>query len=229
MDQLIRFYKNALKTVAVGIAVAAAFLPLKAEPFLAERYGRDHWSLTLAPFLNSHIVLVGALAASEWFIRKRLWRWRWFHSDLDFSGQWEGTSYYTAIHVGSNALPGPVRHQVAMKQDCLCFRIIPSPDPDEKAKGYWESKATNLVSDQRVVYAYEVHYGGKPNFPDVALGYEDMRVVQRDPKGRPCVLRGTFHQCAMGKTPVYSGSVEFRRVGRAKKRKGVAVEAAPLC
>jgi hypothetical protein len=217
MDQILAFYKNMLKAFAVGVALTAAFLHVKAVPLLAATFGGDHWSLKVVPILNSHISLVIALGASEWFIRKHLWRW--FHAELDFSGQWEGTSEYTRIYLANNPLPKPVRHQVTIKQDCLCFKIIPSPDPDEKMMGYWESKAINLVNADQLVYAYEIHYGGRPDFPEIAFGFEDMRTVQRDSKERPCVLRGAFYQCVIGREPVYSGSVEFRRVGKALKPK----------
>lgn len=220
MDDLIRFYKTSLKSVALALVVFAFFVPAKLEPFVRARYGADSWIAKTAPFLERQFLFVVLLAASEWFIRKHLWRWRWFHPDLDFAGNWEGVSTYTKKHIGEGALPDPVKHEVTMTQDCLSFKINPSPDPDASYKGYWESKATNLVSSQQLVYAYEVHYGGKPNFPDVAFGYEDMRTVQQDTKRRPCVLRGEFYQCVLpGKAPVYSGSVEFRRVGKAKQVK----------
>jgi hypothetical protein len=203
----------------VSIIAASLVIQHEGVPFLKGLFGADSWTLKIIPFLDSHLVLVIALGISEWFIRKHLWRWRWQLAELDFSGEWEGVSYYEKMRIGDNTkdLPPPARHRVRIKQDCICFKIIPSPAPG--GRGYWESKATSLISADHLVYAYEVHYGGREGFPDVAFGYEDMHVVKRDKKQRPCVLNGTFNQCAIGKEPIYSGSAIFRRVGTAHRAK----------
>src|ERR1043166_5752941 len=102
MDQIIQFYKKTLLTFAVSIIAASLVIQHEGVPFLKAIFGSDSWTLKIVPLLDSHLVLVFALGLSELFIRKHLWRWRWQLAAFDFSGEWEGVSYYEKKHIGDN-------------------------------------------------------------------------------------------------------------------------------
>jgi len=62
---------------------------------------------------TNRVVIVIILGAAEWFVRKHLWRWKWCHAKLDFSGRWSGSTVYRQAHVGSvSNLPQTVPHTI---------------------------------------------------------------------------------------------------------------------
>jgi len=53
---------------------------------------------------------------------------------------------------------------------------------------------------------------GTEEFPDSAIGYEEMEVVKYDSKSKkPILMSGVFYHCASGKKPVYRGNTIFIR------------------
>jgi hypothetical protein len=192
------------------LALGTQYIASHVIPELSLLHPGGHWSVQMVEFLISRPILVVLVLSSEWFIRTKLWRWRWFHPELDFAGTWKGISTYTDRHVGSGALPPPVHHEARIEQDCLTIRLIP-------AKGtaffLFESTAVNLIDAQHLVYSYHVKYKTDPRFPDETYGYEELNTVgKKDATGRPTELTGWFSQCPRrNKSPVYSGTVVFTR------------------
>ncbi len=208
MQQLIKFYIHSLLKVAGSVLSAAILTRTLLMPYLESAYGKGHWPAVIASWLSSGAGVAVILASSEWLLRKKLWKW--FHPELDISGFWIGINTYTHVHIG-HAPVGvtSAEHEVKFKQDCLSIQIEPS---EGLQFGYWESKAINLVNENKLVYAYEVHYQKDvPNRPEKAYGYEEMTILRPDGKRRPSRMKGNFYHCAAGQTPVLSGQVEFNR------------------
>lgn len=210
MRELRSFYIKWLSAIALVVALAAHGAAKIALPWIQQQYPTDPWHLaTILEALTSRPALVAVLALSEWLLRTRLWKWRWFHPELDFSGNWKGVSTYTAVQVGTAPVPLVVHHEARIEQDCLGIRLIPAKG---SAFVRFESTAVNLLVDPiRLVYSYHVLYTDVKNFPAETFGYEEMSPVEHDGIGRPTLLHGWFAHCARGQEPVYSGTVQFKR------------------
>lgn len=208
MKELITFYKSTLGWLAAAVVAVVLLVPRVAVPFLISTYGRTHWSVTTANFVASRGFAVGVLVAGEWLIRK--WLWKIVHPELNFSGKWTGRSSYEVAQIGGRAdLPPDASHEIVFEQDAISFDMAPT-DSDEYAS--WGAHAITLVDRHTVKYAYWVKYANKkPLFPERAIGYEELKVVDRGRRGRPIEMKGDFYHCAMGLSPVYSGSVRFER------------------
>jgi hypothetical protein len=210
MPKLWDFYRNWLLGVALTLALGTHFVATTAIPYLKEKYSPEHWSILPLNFLGSRPILLGLLLLAEWLIRKKLWRLKWFHPELDFSGTWDGISTYTQVHLGTGAPPDPVNHEARIEQDCLSIRLIPAKG-DRFVK--FESTAVNLPDAHKLVYSYHVVYKGGPGFPNETYGYEEMSPISSgDSKGRPEHLSGWFAHCVRpSQTAAYSGIVTFKR------------------
>jgi hypothetical protein len=144
-----------------------------------------------------------------------------FLPQLNFSGRWQGKSTYTDNHLQSENLRADlvgssVVHQARIEQNCLSIQLTPAVG--EKYEVF-QSTAVNLISKNKLVYAYEVRYKKQVGLPtDTTYGYEEVQVVDTEgrsnpgDKVRPSELRGWFAHCAKGQKPVYSGTVVFQRV-----------------
>ena len=191
------------------VALAAYLIPTLLLPAVKQSGGNGIviWVLEHA---TNRVVIVIILAAAEWYVRKHLWRWKWFHSKLDFSGEWTGNTTYRHAQVGTvSNLPQEVPQTVTFEQDCLSIRLRPSEGKDFVFK----SRCIDIQDNgSQLVYAYFVSYGGAPNRPESAHGFEWLDVLSYDEEDRPAKLKGKFAHCADGQTPVLSGSVEMTRV-----------------
>jgi hypothetical protein len=207
MSELRKFYIKWLTSVALFLALGAQFVAATVIPWIGQVYSPNHWSVTALTFLVSRPVLFALIAAAEFIIRKKLWRW--LHPEFDFCGMWDGVSTYTNVHVGPGPTPSPVKHDARIEQDCLSIRLIPA-----KADRFvrFESTAANLIEAHKLVYSYNVVYKGDDAFPIETYGYEEMSPVEHDSKGRPQVLNGWFAHCVRPEQKAaYSGTVVFTR------------------
>lgn len=146
----------------------------------------------------------------EWAIRRRIWKYTNPRVYLD--GEWYGVSVFEGVELGAHPasapfLPPSVAYKVLFEQDCLSISIAPTG-----AEHFvnWASDSLSVDDNGNIVFSYHVRYSnGLP--PAEATGIERMDVVERDSRGRPTIMRGTFAQCARGFYPVFRGRVEYRR------------------
>ena len=206
MNQLTEYYQKRLLILTVLIVAVVLLVPNLLVPYLIDTFGKDHWSAKIADLLTSRFAIVCLFVAGEVVIRK--WLWKFEKSEFNFDGNWEGTTTYRYVRVGKADVPFEGKHRVMFEQDCLHFAIAPQPGD---AFVNWGSLAINLADKDTVQYAYWVKYRDPSKFPDKAIGYEEMKVIERDKKKKPQALSGEFYHCAQGLEPVYSGSVIFRR------------------
>ena len=213
MEDLRRFYRIALRATAVSLAVLAA---LGAKHLAAIQIAGEADSLIAAGIriAISGTVIGGTFWIAEWFIRTRAWKI--FHPESDYDGYWSGTTTYTKLERETEAvrrsdhLVHSVGHDVRIEQNCLGARLRPAKG---QAFVKWESWALELLTKDKLGYAYQVTYRReeKPRFPDSAYGYEEMTAVEHDQRGRPTGLQGSFWHCNDGEGPRYSGTVVFQR------------------
>lgn len=207
MNQLFEYYRKRIRELTAMIFLLALLVPNYLVPYLGSKYGVEHWITIAANFLSSSAMIAVFFVVGDLVIRK--WIWKLEKPQFNFDGEWEGTTTYKRVHVGSAKVPFEIKHHVKFEQDCSRFAIAP-----QTGVGYvnWGSLAINLADKDTVQYAYWVKYNDQKRFPEKAIGYEEMKVIERDSKGRPQVLSGDFYHCAQGSEPVYSGNVIFRRV-----------------
>ena len=208
MSELLNFYKKAFAFLAVSLATLAVFVPDRLIPYLETTFGSSHVLAIGATWLTSRPAFVLFLFFGELLIRK--WAWKIVHPELNFQGEWEGTTTYTNAEPSTPSTPFSANHKVKFEQDCLSFSIAPTT-----ANSFvnWSSLAINLSDKDIIRYAYEVNYTDSNKFPGEAIGYEEMKVIEREPgrKQRPTALTGKFYHCAMGLHPIYRGTVLFKR------------------
>lgn len=215
MRELEIYYRRRL-TMLVGVIVTLAIAyQLKAEPWLLDQIVvQVHW---IVKTVGS--VLAGALfLGGEWLIRRHLWRLE--SPELDLSGDWVGESQYEAMHIKRDlpgqapiVLPFTKEHSVSIRQDCFSVAIAATAEGFHK----WNSIVMTFRPPDELEYAYSVTYLAEDadRFPKKAVGFEQMKITGWEPlrfgRRRPRVLKGDFSHCAMGQTPVYSGTVTFTR------------------
>ncbi|OGT90183.1 MAG: hypothetical protein A2514_10665 [Gammaproteobacteria bacterium RIFOXYD12_FULL_61_37] len=210
MSDLIKYYTSRLIGFAISVALFVLLVDQLAIPFAEDTFGKDGWAVKILYALTSRVAIFIYLAGGEYVIRKFLWKIRMVGKpELDFSGEWTGVSTYTTVHLGQGPVPFSQDHIVRIEQDCLTLRIAPSASPGFVVN--WGSLALELAEGHTLRYAYWVNYRDKENFPEKAIGYEEMKVTEYDAKGRPQVMTGKFFQCAQGMMPVYSGTVDCTR------------------
>ncbi|WP_349027675.1 hypothetical protein [Methyloglobulus sp.] len=192
--------------MAVTLALTVLLIDNILVPFLIATFGKDHITVTTASFLTSRFVVLAAMVGGEILIRKYLWKIE--HPELDFSGEWEGETVYKVAHIGVGPVPFSSHHKVKITQDCLSIKISPSTS---ESYVNWGSLALELEGGDTLRYAYWVNYSDSSKFPEKAKGYEEMKVTNRGEKDRPIQMTGEFHHCAQGMSPVYSGTVMFKR------------------
>jgi hypothetical protein len=206
MNELYTYYKTRLIAWAIVIALAAFLLPAKVVPLIDGWIGKEHCGSILAGILASRPMIVLYLVVGEWFIRKRLWKIE--KKEFDFDGLWKGVTTYSKVPIGYAEVPFTSEHQVRIEQNSVSLKIAPTEGNDYTN---WGSLALQLVDKDTIIYAYWVKYGKSDKFPEQARGLEEMHVTERDNKGRPVKMTGTFAHCPEGQEPVYSGTVEFWR------------------
>lgn len=216
MDKLNEFYKSQLRTLTIFLAALAIFIVKVIIPEVAKLFpSRGVEDLIFDSVAPGSILFGIVFLVSERFIRNYLWKWKFFHQDLDFSGEWLGTTYYAHLEVESPKVvkkdfsPFYSQHKINIEQDCIRIAIVPSPGNDFVN---WGSIATALNDDGSLKFAYWVVYNDPRKFPDQARGYEEMKVLKRIHK-KPILMSGFFSHCAEGQSPVYRGKTIFVRKG----------------
>ena len=211
MDKLRIFYQRYTK-ICVGLLIVGGVLIGKYVIPLIETNLVTTFCGKLLTVLVTSSALFGILFLGvSWLIKK--WVWKLFHNELNFSGVWEGRSYYTKIEIGKDGVSRNEKSNVVnshcanIKQNCLEIQIETSHGPDILS---WRTLATDL-SDGILRYAYEAQYNEAKVGKKEAKGYEEMRVLQRNRWGKPILLSGVFSHCADGERPIYSGKVIFFR------------------
>ena len=209
MQELQRFYRTSLRILVLVVIAVVLFAPT-----LIAAFGKDHIIAKVLDLLTSRFSVILPTIAGEWCIRKVLWKR--LKPELDFAGEWAGTTTYDTAYLQPASTPFDRQHDVRIEQDCLSISLAPA-----KGESYihWGSLAFELFDKDTVRYAYWVKYSDSAKFPDKAIGYEEMHVTGRDSRLRPTELTGEFHHCANGQGPIYSGTVKFVRkpTGRNKK------------
>jgi hypothetical protein len=222
MDELGRFYRRNLTRLLVLAGVAFFFTktitPWVVEalsPYVSRIITSANLENTIRDSFNVlvSIAFTGLLLLGERFIRTSLWKYRFFHPDLDVSGEWKGITKYAArLDVPKeNYQYFTSEHTIKIKQDCTTISISPTPG---KAWVFWNSLAIALTTENggTLKFAYYVPYDSNdPRFPKEAKGYEEMKVIQVAPNQRPIAMSGTFTHCWEGQSPVYHGETVFIR------------------
>lgn len=206
MEKLQRFYRYMLRSLVVAIVGAAVAYHVWLIPRL--KFMTPETAKAVGSFVIPGIFFLG-----EWVINKHLWKL--FFRGLNVSGDWVGTTVYETAQIPRPGLKHEVfakkDHSVKIEQDCFSVSIITTDEGFNK----WSSIVMTF-QPPFLSYAYEVRYNPEDHwrFPERAIGYEKMEIVRKkneSPNSWPRKLRGDFWHCAMGQTPVYSGSVTFRR------------------
>lgn len=217
MDKLNGFYRNYIKTFAVGLAVVFGYVIQVASPEIEKQIlvwlpnlpqAAAFFVSLLAP---SGLIFGVVFAIGEWFIRCHLWRY--IHPDLNFNGKWSSYTYFIHRHIARDGDHGefssfPSNYNITIKQDCINISIEPSTG---KKAAKWRSIALTLTDKGKLEFCYEVTYDGDPKYPDEAVGYEEMDVTKSWAFGLPILMSGNFYHCAAGQKPVYSGNTIFVR------------------
>lgn len=207
MESLRKYYTARLIAVAIGITGAVLVIDNLVLPFLLEKFGEAHGVPKIAEGLTSRVAIVVYLFGGELVIRKYLWKFE--NKDLDFGGVWEGETNYKVAQIGEGPVPFSAPHDLLITQDCRSIKVSPTSSEDYLN---WGSLAESLPDRDTFRYAYWVNYDDDTGkFPDKAKGYEELKVTKRDDNERPTELVGDFFHCAQGMTPVYSGTVKFKR------------------
>jgi len=211
MDKLRVFYQHYTRICAGLLAIGGVLIGQYVLPFIETHLVTTFVGKILTVFVTSSALFGLLFIGSCWIINK--WAWTLFHNKLNFSGKWEGCSYYTKIEIGKDGVSHNKKsnvvnsHSVNIKQNCLEIQIETSHGPDILS---WRTLATNL-SDDILRYAYEAQYNEAKVGKKEAKGYEEMRVLQRNRWKKPILLSGVFSHCANGERPIYSGKVVFFR------------------
>jgi hypothetical protein len=206
MNELIKYYSARLVQLAIGVAVFVVAIDQVLLPWLTQTYPTWTPIARMLELLTARLSIVAYLAGGEYLIRKHLWKWE--RPEFDFSGMWDAETTYTKVQLGSGTVPFSSKHEVRIEQDCLSVRIAPTV-----GTGFvnWGSLALEVSEGNTLRYAYWVNYSDRDRFPERTRGYEEMKVTNYNAGGRPSLMTGVFFHCAEGQSPVYSGTVEFRR------------------
>jgi hypothetical protein len=232
MEKLLDYYKSNLKAL-IFIGGVASFLFISVTPQLVA-WATPGLAQAL-PWVNSSeaatnvinfsitIVLTLLLLFGEMLIRKSLWKLPMFYPQLDFAGEWLGSTFYTHLELESpqitktNFKPRYEHHRVVVEQDATHIVITPAGG-NEGSIAQWKSLAITLTNDAILKYAYHVHYRFREDhfLPEESMGYEEMEASSvKKADGKPILLTGKFYQCAIGHTPLYRGETVFIRKGYA--------------
>ena len=213
MDKLRIFYLRFARTYAVILAGLGMTIGEKILPFLHSQITDYPVIDFIIKFITSSIPFTLLYLGGEYIIRNYLWKLSFFYRDLNLSGLWVGSSYYTHIEIEGedknkdNFKEENSSHLVNIYQDCLEIKIQSSTGNDFVN---WGSNAANLTSDGTLKFAYEVKYGNEKKLSKKgATGYEEMSIIQKNTKGHPILLSGSFSHCADGTKPIYRGKTLF--------------------
>ncbi|MFY0601640.1 MAG: hypothetical protein JXR03_18345 [Cyclobacteriaceae bacterium] len=208
MEYLHEYYGSRMITVTVVLLLSVLLIPTKLIPFLKGRYGSKHWYVKIMDALTSRTSVLIVITGAHFLINNYLWKLE--KPQYDFDGIWTGTTTYEKVLMGNepDTLPFTSEHELKIVQSCLDFELAPTDGEDYVN---WGSEAANLSDRNTIKYAYWVRYSDLSKFPERAKGYEVLKVLSRDSRGRPIELSGEFFHCAQGQTPVYNGRVIFTR------------------
>lgn len=212
MKELRKFFATSLIGFAVAVALLAYLAPTQILPKLKDRFGEQSNWYWLASHIASRLGFLAIFSGGAWLLEKQIWKLCKPH--MNFNGKWLGKTVYSKIYLGEASVPfsPAANHELRIEQDCFSIRVLPA---ESEAFVSWESLTADLLNEDTLGYAYSVDYKNKPNFPPQAIGYEELKVVERGWFGRPKVLSGKFAHCPyFDQTPLYAGTVRFERVRR---------------
>lgn len=217
MKELREYYHRRLIGLAVACVAYSVASQIVVEKYVAIQSGNLKIA---AQVFTSQYVIVLLMSLGELFIRKVLWRIE--RRDLDFSGDWFGETTFKYCSDPGVPIPGPSTYKVRFEQDCTRFQLAPT---EGELMNSWGSLAIELVDKDMVRYAYWVRYADRNRFPEEAIGFEELQVVERDWLGRPIAINGAFWHCDRSDSiPQFRGSVKFSRSkpGKASTEEGAS-------
>lgn len=210
MEKLFEFYKKSINALLLGIVGIGSFMS-----FLQEKLVFTDVILNqLFKLLFPSIIIASTFYFGELFIRKVLWRSRFFYRNSDFSGTWIGWTRYTDLEVPSNPELKKVfkefntLYKAKIVQDCVTIKVEDSGG-DEFLN--WSTLIATVTNNNRLAWVYDVTYTlNRDLLGENSNGFTELTTKVRDPKDKklPIILGGAFRQCVGGQ-PRYRGVAVF--------------------